>query len=811
MSKTDLHVAAPPSTTVRPGARLNRLEIARAVLLWTMWLLVAVYVLALALHGFGWGPSWDGWFGSLVDDWLGLLTVWAPAAVCWLAVHRVGLRRPEILLASAAVTSFAVGDTFYLVTSIGGGEVPFPSPADVGYLLVYPLLMAALAVTVRRRARGMATWVWLDCVVGSLGAGAVLAVVLQPVLESATADGLSALATAVALAPPVFDLVLVAAVVGIVAVREVEMGSRWSLLGTGLLVFAATDVLYGLQVTAGTYVLGTVLDAGWALGLALMSTWVDGTTRVVGVKADAPRRNQRAAGLTASSLATLAGLSVLVLSSRMTVPPLAMGLAIGAMLAAGVRAQLASRLLERMAEQRRLAAATDELTGLPNRRALYAEAPTRLAESGQSHQALLMLDLDGFKEVNDNLGHGAGDNLLIQVGARLRKNLRVGDLLVRLGGDEFAVLLDSGRDDAQDTAARLCAAVGEPLVVDETSLRVGVSIGIALFPDDGPDLSVLLRKADIAMYKAKTSRGGHHVYCHADDADGATTLQAVQELRTALSSDQLVLHYQPKVDLVTGRVHSVEALVRWNHPTRGLLCPDAFLSLVEASGLMPSLTRTVLAQALDQAAAWQRAGNPLKVAVNLSASSLSDPDLPGEITTMLAARGVQPSNLQLEITEQFLMRDRALAHAILKKLRESGVTISVDDFGTGYNSLSYLRELPIDELKIDRSFVIPMTHDARTAALVSSTIKLAHSLGLSIVAEGVETAGAYSELTRMGCDHAQGYFMSRPIPAAELTEWLIEWHSSSHTASQPRSTLAPAPAHTRMPDVSEVLAQSRAS
>jgi len=475
------------------------------------------------------------------------------------------------------------------------------------------------------------------------------------------------------------------------------------------------------------------------------------------------------------------------------VSTLALGLATGALLAAAVRSQLAARLLERMAEQRLVAAATDELTGLPNRRALYAEGHNRLADPACRRQALLMLDLDRFKEVNDSLGHRAGDLLLIQMGARLQENLRGDDLLARLGGDEFAILLDdAGHDEAVHAAARLSAAVAEPLIVEDTSLSIGVSIGIALFPDDGPDLSVLLRKADIAMYKAKTSQLAHHVYSAADDADAAATLQTVNELRTALTSDELVLHYQPKVDLDTGEVNSVEALVRWNHPTRGLLYPGAFLDLVEESGLMPSFTLVVLAQALDQVADWQRDGHPLTVAVNISASSLVDSDLPSNVAAMLVERGVLPSSLQLEITEGFLMVNRDLAHVILTSLRNIGVRISVDDFGTGYSSLSYLRDLPIDEIKLDNSFVIPMTQDARTAALVSSTIELAHSLGLRIVAEGVETAGTYTELTRMGCDQAQGYFMSRPVPAAELHRWLNHWQALDQSVDILQ--LLPAPA-----------------
>ena len=422
----------------------------------------------------------------------------------------------------------------------------------------------------------------------------------------------------------------------------------------------------------------------------------------------------------------------------------------------------------------------DTLTGLTNRRGLYTDAQARLAKTPDRRRALLLLDLDKFKEVNDSLGHHAGDQLLVEVGTRLRGQLRAGDLLARLGGDEFALLLeDAGYEEASSVAESLRSTLAEPFTTlagsssaGRITLHSSVSIGIARFPDDGPDLSALLRKADIAMYKAKVSGEGHHVYSGTDNADGATRLRTVDELQAAIAGDQFILHYQPKVDLDTGAVRAVEALVRWQHPTRGLLYPDAFLNLVEVSGLMRAMTRLVIEMALDQAALWRGQGRQLTVAVNLSASSLVDAGLPDEVFDMIASRGVPRGALQLEITEEFLMADRDRARSILTRLRDGGVQISIDDYGTGYSSLSYLRELPIDELKLDQSFVLPMADDARAAALVASTIDLAHSLGLRMVAEGVETQVAYAELKRLGCDQAQGYFISRPVPATILDHWL---------------------------------------
>ncbi len=422
-------------------------------------------------------------------------------------------------------------------------------------------------------------------------------------------------------------------------------------------------------------------------------------------------------------------------------------------------------------------AVSDHLTGLPNRRALHHEASARLGDP-RAPQALLLLDLDRFKEVNDSLGHQAGDELLVQVAGRLRSRLRGDDLLARLGGDEFAILLEgAGRVEAERIASALTTGMEEPFDLGELAVHSAASIGIALFPDHGTDLSTLLRKADVAMYRAKAT-GGYRM--HAGDDDHLGGLRLSEELRTALDEDQMVLHYQPKLDLDTGATRGVEALVRWQHPERGLLPPAAFLDRIEEIGLMGALTRTVLTKALDQAVLWRADGHDLTVAVNLSASSLIDIELAARIAAMLDARGLPASVLQLEITEEFLMADRSRARAVLSALRETGITIAVDDFGTGYSSLSYLRDLPIDVLKLDRSFILPMSDDARAAALVSSTIGLAHSLGLRMVAEGVEDHAAYTELARLGCDQAQGYYMSHPLPSDELERWLLE-----HTTTLP--------------------------
>ena len=742
----------------------------RAGLVWAMGLLAAAYAAALVLSGQVLSPVTVRWLSMVLDHGLGSLVMWLSAGVCWLAVYRVGSRRWEIVLAAAAVTSYAAGNTYHATF---GANTPPPDylVGDVAYLLFNMLMLAALAVAVRRHMRGLASWVWLDSMVGSLGAASVLAVVLRPVLDSALTGPLSTV-TVVAVAYPMLDLLLVAIVAGIAVLNGLRTGGRWTPLVVGLLFFAATNVVYALQVTEGTYEVGTPLDAGWVIGLTLVALWVDGAAQRNQVPVTQETRPViGATDLVVSSGATFAALGVLLMNSQTPVSTLAVTLAGVALLAAAARTQVAFRQLVRMADLR-VQATTDQLTGLPNRRALYTKGPVLLADHGRG-RALLMLDLNKFKEVNDNLGHDVGDLLLVEVGARLSSQVRDGDLLARLGGDEFALLLGhAGYSEAVNVAVKLRAALAEPFVLEGVTLHSRVSIGIAIFPDDGVDLSTLLRKADIAMYKAKASFRGYHIYTDDDDASDGTRVQTKMELRTALTSDQLVLHYQPKVDLDTGDVHGVEALVRWKHPTRGLLYPDDFLALVEEFALMPTLTQVVLALALDQVADWRGQGRSLTIAVNLSAGSLVDFDLPGQVASMLAARGVPPAALQLEITEEFLMADRDRVRSILTRLRQNGVQISVDDFGTGYRSLSYLRDLPVDELKLDRSFIPPMAESARAVVLVASTIALAHSLGLRIVAVGVETDVAYTELTRLGCDQAQGYFMSRPLPAAELDNWL---------------------------------------
>lgn len=428
-------------------------------------------------------------------------------------------------------------------------------------------------------------------------------------------------------------------------------------------------------------------------------------------------------------------------------------------------------------EELRHQALHDMLTGLPNR-ALLQDRMEQALCAAQRHEhslALLLLDLDRFKEVNDTVGHHHGDMLLQQVAVRLQSALRTSDTVARLGGDEFAVLLaEDNYTGALIAAGKISTALEAPFVIDghRHVVHVGTSIGIALYPDHGLDAEVLLRSADVAMYVAKRRGETCAVYSSDQDHYSPERLALIADLRQAITAGGLVLHYQPKIDLATGGVTSVEALVRWVHPHHGLMRPDRFIPLAEETGLMAPMTRWVLEEAFGQCRRWQCAGIDLSVAVNVSMATLHDPQFSELIAELLQRYEVPATHLRLEVTESTLMADVGRTKEVLSRVTALGLGISIDDYGTGYSSLAYVKRLPVDELKIDMSFVRQMREDEADAAIVASTIGLGHSLGLRVVAEGVEDRETQEMLVAMGCDTAQGYYWSRPLPAAELERWL---------------------------------------
>jgi diguanylate cyclase (GGDEF)-like protein len=442
-------------------------------------------------------------------------------------------------------------------------------------------------------------------------------------------------------------------------------------------------------------------------------------------------------------------------------------------------AQLA-RVLERVANAERLRheATHDTLTGLPNRAFFgdrLSEALARACREDGARAAVALLDLDRFKEVNDTLGHQQGDRLLEQVGARLSGTLRKSDTIARVGGDEFGFVLPLAVDaaDAVTAAVRLQDALREPFLLEGVMVQVDVSIGMALYPDDGEDAETLVRRADIAMYEAKRTHAGHLLYRSEHDPYSPTRLGMAAALRRALEAGELVLHYQPKVAVEGGEVRGVEALVRWPHPQRGLVLPDEFIPLAERTGLIKPLTTYVVRTALAQTREWLDSGLRVPVAINIAARSLLDPGFPDEIAVLLARAGVPADLLELEVTESTMLEDPDQSLKILNRLSAMGVALSIDDFGTGYSSLAQLERLPVREIKIDRGFVKAMSTDERNASIVRSTIQLGHNLGLHVVAEGVEDRDTLRDLGTLGCDTVQGYLIQRPVAAQDLTRWLL--------------------------------------
>jgi diguanylate cyclase (GGDEF)-like protein len=441
-----------------------------------------------------------------------------------------------------------------------------------------------------------------------------------------------------------------------------------------------------------------------------------------------------------------------------------------------------------MAEQQR-SSVTDELTGLPNRTALHAEMRAQARAHAERtsripgdprRMALLLLDIDQFRRVNEALGHGVGDRLLNAVADRLRHCIGADGFVARLGGDEFAVLAPRLADDsaAGVLADRVADALSEPVTLGGLALDVTAAIGVALHPDHGTDNTTLMRHAEVAMYDAKDRGATYAIYAPESDRSSPDRLELLADLRRAIElgrPDELRLYYQPQVDLTSGEVVGLEALLRWRHPRRGLISPEYAIKIAEHTAVMRLLTQRVLEDAIGQLAKWRAQGLVLRVSINVSVRDLHNPDLVDRIAALLTEAAVPANQVQLEITEGALMSDPRRVLVTLHRLDRLGIALSLDDFGTGYSSLQHLRRLPLAEVKIDRSFVLGMTTDPDDAAVVRSIIDLAHALGLRVVAEGVEDNNARRALVAIGCEVAQGWFYARPMPADDLVSWLARY------------------------------------
>jgi diguanylate cyclase (GGDEF)-like protein len=706
--------------------------------------------------GAGFQPLVDGWLQGAAYVTAALIVVLRPLTsaadrIVWWCV-------------AAAVTARALGFVLYLGVVRWQVPPPYPSIADGAWLAMYAALLGGLVALTRVRTRRLSTGLVLDGLIGALAASAVAVTLLRGPLRSLSAPGTPVGQVAVNLAYPVLDLMLLVVLSGLLLAYEWRpVPAVWTLFA-GVLGFAFIDALFVYQSAAGTFRPGTPLSVASLVVTALLAVaaWVPGEAR--------PGRREPLPSVVLPGLFAAACLAVLVVASRREIPVLGVGCAGAGVAVAIARTGLSFRVVRLAAEHRR-EARTDDLTGLSNRRA-FAEALDQalLRRPATRRLALLVVDLDDFKAVNDSLGHHYGDELLRLTAPRLQQAVRGGDLVARVGGDEFAVLLaDADGPHAVHVAERLRAAFRHPFRLGSRDLVISGSIGVALVPDDGVEPTEVLQHADLAMYEAKTTRSGVALFRPELHASGRIRLETTERLRRAIEDGEVVLHYQPQVSLRTGTVTGVEALARWQHPQHGLVPPVGFLAQMESGGLMPLLTSAVLAQAIHQGAAWRAEGRDLTVAVNLSVTNLLDPRFPAQVVGMLEAAHLPPGTLELELTEDLFMADPVRAGTAVAALLEAGVSLVVDDYGTGFSTLGYLRDLrDVRGLKLDRSFVTQMDSDPRSEAIVESTINLAHALGMVVVAEGVETAAVRDRLAAFGCELAQGHLFSVALPADQL-------------------------------------------
>ncbi|HHH36499.1 MAG TPA: EAL domain-containing protein [Gammaproteobacteria bacterium] len=433
----------------------------------------------------------------------------------------------------------------------------------------------------------------------------------------------------------------------------------------------------------------------------------------------------------------------------------------------------------------------DALTGLPNRLLLQ----DRLRQAIYSAQredhmlALFMIDLDGFKAINDTLGHHYGDILLQQVSSRIQGALRKTDTIARFGGDEFCILLPAvaSMEHATEIARKVTSTLEQPFIFEDKPYNVGMSIGIALYPEHGTDSALLLRHADVAMYVAKNNNLDYTLYDASQDKRSISRLSLMWDLRRAIDNGDLILEFQPVVTLATGAVESVESLVRWHHPKRGMLMPEEFIALSEQANLIKPLTLWVMENAARQCSRWQTQGRELSVSINLSPRSLHDRLHPRQLLDIIASHGADPRRLILEFTETAIISDPRGTRAILEEFSAAGMALAIDDFGTGYSSLSALKKLPLDIIKIDKSFIMDMAASRDDLVIVRSTIDLAHNMGMMVVAEGVISAAIQEQLLELGCDRGQGYHLGRPMDAAQLEAWLDGDTGADHACGGSRT------------------------
>lgn len=708
----------------------------------------------------------------------------ALAVVAGVVIHRPPDRRPWLILATGLALSSAGDWTWVILDRVYGLE-PFPSVADVFYLAGMGLVAVALLWLVRGRVPGGDRAGLLDALIVAVGFGMVSWVFLMAPIVADTTQSFGEIA--VALAYPMLDILLLGVMVRLLLAPGQRVTAMQFLIGA-VVAFLVADYPYAFLALQGTYQTGQLVDGGWLLGAAFWgASALHPSMRHVADPVEPGEAGFSLWRLVLLAAASLMAPAVLVIEgmtgARIDIPVIAAGCIVLFLLViarlSGVVSDLRTtlqlrRILENELERRAL---HDPLTGLANR-VLFRDRLEHALDRRRPTVAVLFLDLDDFKTVNDTAGHGAGDAVLCSVAETLRLTVRPADTVARLGGDEFAVLLDETADvyEAGLVAGRLISALQTPVSVAGHRHSIGVSIGISLGTSSSATADEMMREADIAMYVAKGKGKGRFTVFEAATHEGVVRgMELRGDMDEAIRHEQFELYYQPVLHLATGAVVGVEALVRWRHPTRGLLLPAEFIPLAEMTGAIVPLGRWILTQACREVARWAKEGESAAadrfMCVNLSALQLMQPGFGDLVAELLVSYGLAPRQLLLELTETSRL-DQEAARANLVQLRELGTRLAIDDFGTGYASLSQLSRIPFDMLKIERSFVARLSPGSRAESLLWGVIDLARRLEISVVAEGIETKQQHARLREMGCAYGQGFLFARPMPAAKLRRYL---------------------------------------
>lgn len=694
-----------------------------------------------------------------------------------LAVFLYPGRRASLLLLLGAIAAWSLGSMWVNATQVQvGDQAQFPAPGEWLFLVSYLGMAGYLLRDVdRRQPRPARSWLDIAVICGGTACLASLLLV-TPVQVASHQEGISLL---LALIYPIADVIL-ALVVLSQSLQLARNDRRKSvMMCTAFLLLAGADSGFALQASASTYDFGNFSIALWGFAFALLVAAAcrpeQSVIRAVPKTAGTPVLV--GAGIIAMAVLTIRPDDSLAFY---TLPP-----AVLTMVAVAARLALALRDANRANEAFALSE-TDDLTKLPNRRAVRAWLSDSLDD--RKPLGLMLLDLDGFKEINDSLGHRAGDTVLVLVAVRIREAVEPHVRVARLGGDEFAILLDTVDEiELMETAQRVLEELAKPIVVDGIEIAPAASVGVTVALPADEDGSDVLRRADVAMYQAKNSGLGASLYDSQLDEFSRSRLQLAEELRKGLTDGQIEVWYQPQLDAATMQVSGLEALVRWRHPTQGVLSPVAFLPAARRGGLMGRLSEVVARQAIIDMDTRRLAGIDLRVAINCAPPELLGPSFLPHLYALIAEWDVPVDRLVLEVTEDSFLADPQETREALLALRSHGVQISIDDYGTGFSSLTYLRNLPVQELKIDRTLIGNIDTDDRSRMIVASTIQLAHALDMRIVAEGVENAADLAVLVPMGIDSVQGYHLARPMTPTRVNQWVLEQAATHPTQEKEES------------------------